>query len=465
MTEKRSASRDRCQHDDAIATVDGVEVTFGDLSVLDDASFDVYPGEFVGLVGPNGAGKTTLLRALSGALSPADGRVVIDGESIGDLTSKASSRLVSVVPQDTALSFSFDVRSVVEMGRHPHRSRFSPPSAADRNQVERAMERTRTAQFADRSIDAVSGGERQRVLLARAIAQDTPLMLLDEPTASLDVNHQVETLELARELVSDGRAIVAAIHDLDLAARYCDRLLLLADGSIRADGRPETVLTGAALEDAFDTTATIGSNPVTGTPTVTALPPSTAAVDSVRVEPTNLRIHVLGTGETAAGVSLRLAAEGASVTIGPVPENAIAAETARRQDLECVETEPFAPITAVDRERVVSLVEAADVTVFADFPITTGSQLLLEELPETTFVAVESSEDAGEFVGAEANDRYAALLEKSVITTRAGVLDGIVRTIEESEYGPEHATLDRPVSKGDESTREERQSVETSSDD
>ncbi|MFC6769276.1 ABC transporter ATP-binding protein, partial [Natrinema soli] len=143
--------------DPATVTVEDCSLSFGDLEVLQDVSFTVKPGEFVGFVGPNGAGKTTLLRAISGALKPDSGTVSIGGADIHELSSRASSRLVSVVPQDTTLSFSFPVRDVVEMGRHPHRSRFSSATPEDRAAVDRALERTRTAELADRPIDEVSG--------------------------------------------------------------------------------------------------------------------------------------------------------------------------------------------------------------------------------------------------------------------------------------------------------------------
>jgi ABC-type cobalamin/Fe3+-siderophores transport system ATPase subunit len=199
-------------------------------------------------------------------------KAAADLDPVSALSARETSRRVATVPQNTALSFAFPVREVVAMGRTPHRSRFERESAADRTAVERAMARTEVSQFADRSIEAVSGGERQRVVLARALAQDASVLALDEPTASLDVNHQVRTLSLIAELVADGRAAIAAIHDLDLAARYCDRLCLLAEGRVLDTGPPEAVLTEATLERAFDTRAAVVRHPATGAVDVTAFP-------------------------------------------------------------------------------------------------------------------------------------------------------------------------------------------------
>ena len=249
--------------------VQNVTLSFGDTRVLSGVSLSVAPGTFVGLVGPNGAGKTTLLGTINAALSPDAGTVRVGGEDVRSLSRRAVSRRVATVPQDTTASFDFTVRQVVEMGRHPHRPRFG--TDPDPGAVDRALERTGTVELADRPIGQASGGERQRAVLARALAQDAPALVLDEPTASLDVNHQVETMDMVRGLVDEGRTAIAAIHDLNLAARYCDALVLLADGEIFARGPPASVLTPDRLAAAFDARATVVEHPVTGSPLVTAL--------------------------------------------------------------------------------------------------------------------------------------------------------------------------------------------------
>lgn len=253
-----------------LLSIEGLGVRLGGTTVLDGVDASVDRGRFVGLVGPNGAGKTTLLRTVAGAVAPDAGRVTVDGDRIHDLPSRAASRLVASVPQDTAVAFEFDVRTIVEMGRNPHRSRFGGWTDADAAAVDRALDRTDTRQFADRGITTLSGGERQRVLLARALAQDAPLLLLDEPTGSLDINHQVRTLDLVADLVAENRTALAAIHDLDLAARYCDELLLLSGDGVVATGSPEAVLSESTIRDAFDASVVVSENPVTGTASVTA---------------------------------------------------------------------------------------------------------------------------------------------------------------------------------------------------
>jgi iron complex transport system ATP-binding protein len=246
------------------------------------------------------------------------------------------------------------------MGRTPYQSRLGRTDhATDRRHVERALERTRTAEFADRSIDAVSGGERQRVLLARALTQDTPALLLDEPTASLDITHQVETLSLVADLAAEGKTAVAAIHDLDLAARFCDRLVLVADGGVVERGPPAEVLTADALGDAFGADAAVATDAVTGTPSVTALDDRPDR---------DVRAHVVGSGPLAARTVATLADGGVTVTAGPLPEGDVAAETARARRLDAVTVPPFETPDEAAHERAAGLAASADVLVIADPP-------------------------------------------------------------------------------------------------
>ena len=417
--------------------VDSLSLSYGDVSVLEDVSFDVERGEFVGLVGPNGAGKTTLLRAMSGALSPDAGTVEICDTDIDSLSSKHSSRLVSVVPQNTHLSFSFPVRDVVAMGRNPHRSRFSAPMPADRAIVDRALEWTRTTELADRPIDEVSGGERQRVLLARTIAQDTPVVLLDEPTASLDVNHQLETLDLVRDLVADGTTAVAAIHDLDLAARYCDRLVVLADGVVCERGSPEEVLTADTLTRAFDATAAVTANPFTGTPTVTALSKRRDDGDLTG----SVNVHVLGSGQTAATVVARLEAAGAEVSVGPLSNDDAATTVARQLGVDRLTVEPFTPLSRAVLDDLDARVTAADATVLANLEVSAGNQLALDVLSNasTPLVVVERRPFSDRnHAGERAERLYEELRKTGVEATPSGVLEGISRAIAAGSGPPAH---------------------------
>jgi iron complex transport system ATP-binding protein len=252
-------------------------VRFGARAVLGGVSLRVAPGEFVGLVGPNGAGKTTLLRAIAGMLPSPSGRVVLEGRPL-DLRDPARiARVIAQVPQSTAIDFGFACLEVVLMGRYPHLGRFALEGPKDHHIAAEAMRGTETAHLESRPITLVSGGERQRVLVARALAQQPKLLLLDEPTANLDVLHQLRLLDLVRALVrQQGLAALAAIHDLELAARYCDRLLLLNDGRTIAEGTPAEVLTSERMAEAFGVRAIVRPEPLTGGLGITVLAPMPA---------------------------------------------------------------------------------------------------------------------------------------------------------------------------------------------
>jgi iron complex transport system ATP-binding protein len=242
---------------------------------LNDVSVTVRRGEFIGLIGSNGAGKTTLLRAMAKLLEPTGGAVFLNGIAVESLSQRDVARQVATVPQSTGQTdFAFPTLDVVLMGRYPHRGRFEDETAEDLAIAQEAMRATWTWSLADRAVTQLSGGERQRVVTARALAQQPHLLLLDEPTANLDLCHQILMLDLVRDLVRrEGVAVVAAIHDLALASRYCDRLLLLKAGSILVDDVPPAVLTPERLADAFGVVAQVAPDPLTGGLTVTVLGP------------------------------------------------------------------------------------------------------------------------------------------------------------------------------------------------
>ena len=337
-------------------SAEDISVSLGGTEILSDVSLTAECGSVVGLVGPNGAGKTTTLRVLRATLSPDSGTVRVAGDPIEGLSSKQVSQHVASTPQATTLSFEFTVRQTVEMGRTPHLGRFDRVDSGDRETVQAAMERADVARFADRPVTSLSGGERQRVLLARALAQETPVLLLDEPTSNLDINHAVNTLELVADLAREGKTAVAAIHDLTLAARYCDELVLLADGEVRAAGEPREVLQTPTLRDAFDAETLVTGQPGADAPLVTPLPDR---------EPVDRAVHVVGTGEQAAAAVARLVACGATVSVGVVPAGDAAAERARELDCEAVTVPPFAGVDDSSRERATELARAADAVVVA----------------------------------------------------------------------------------------------------
>jgi len=251
----------------ALLTAHNISFAYDGRPILKEVSLAVEAGEFVGLIGANGSGKTTLLRILLGMLS-APGEVRLCGDSMKSLDRRDVATRATMVPQDTRVDFAFTARDIVAMGRSPYLGRFKPEGGADKEAIDRAMRETGATEFAERPVTELSGGERQRVHLARALEQETRVILLDEPTANLDLAHQFEALELVRGFTRGGGAALAAIHDLTLASRFCDRLLLLSDGKIVAAGSPAEVITGSNLARHFALRARVRRDEETGSLTV-----------------------------------------------------------------------------------------------------------------------------------------------------------------------------------------------------
>jgi iron complex transport system ATP-binding protein len=248
-----------------LLTAQGVSYRRDGHMILSEAHLSVQPGELVGLIGPNGAGKTTLLKVIGGLWSGAKGEITLLDRPLARYSARDVARIIAQVPQITALDFPFSVRQVVLMGRNPHLGRFELETERDRRIAEQAMRRTKTLDLAERLIGTLSGGERQRVLIARALTQEARVLLLDEPTANLDIQHQIGILELVQGLIrEDGLGAVAAVHDLELAARFCDRLVLMDRGAVLAEGTPEDVLSPDILRRAYAVDTRAYPDPVTG---------------------------------------------------------------------------------------------------------------------------------------------------------------------------------------------------------
>ena len=241
----------------ALVDVTGVAFGYRERVVFRDVSFSVAPGELVALCGPNGAGKSTLLRLVLGLHMPSAGSVKLGGTPLSALSRRDIARRAALLPQDAPAEVPLTVREAVALGRLSHLARFQPESAADADAVTRALVATDTVAMAERPLVELSGGERHRVHLARALAQEAPLLLLDEPIAGLDLAHQLQALDLLRATVNSGRAAVVALHDLSLAGRRCDRVLLLAGGGLRADAPPAQVLTAELIARFFGVRADV----------------------------------------------------------------------------------------------------------------------------------------------------------------------------------------------------------------
>lgn len=247
----------------------GARIAYDRRVVFEDLDVRVPAGAFTAIVGPNACGKSTLLRALARLHRPAAGQILLDGQDIARLDTRAVARRVGMLPQSALVPEHMSVADLVARGRFPHQGLFRQWSAADRRAVERAMEVTGVSELADRPVDELSGGQRQRAWIALVLAQDTETILLDEPTTFLDLAHQVEVLELCRELnENQGRTVVAVLHDLNQAARCASHMIVMHRGRVRAAGRPRDIVTEAMVGEVFGLDALVVPDPVAATPMV-----------------------------------------------------------------------------------------------------------------------------------------------------------------------------------------------------
>ena len=250
--------------------IDGLTLGYGSArDVIEGLDLVIPPGEVTAIVGPNACGKSTLLRSMTRLLPPRDGQVLLDGKAVHSMPAKQLARRLGLLPQSPIAPEGITVGDLVGRGRHPHQRTLSRWSAADDRAVTAALTATDTLDLVDRAVDELSGGQRQRVWIAMALAQESEILLLDEPTTFLDVSHQVEVLDLLTDLNrAKGTTIVMVLHDLNLAARYADHLIALRDGRLHASGRPAEVLEPGLVEDVFGMPSTVIADPVSGKPLV-----------------------------------------------------------------------------------------------------------------------------------------------------------------------------------------------------
>lgn len=248
--------------------IEHVFYTIKGASIIHDVSMNIKAGQFIGVIGPNGSGKSTILKIASRIMEPNDGLIRLDGQHLYELSPKKVAQEMAVVSQETSLTFDFSVEEIVWMGRHPHKKLFQSDSEKDREIVQESLERVGMKGYEERSFMSLSGGEKQRVLIARALAQQAKLIILDEPTNHLDIRHQLQLMDLVKTL---NVTVLAALHDLNLASVYCDYLYVIKNGQVVMYGTPEKVLTTDRIREVFGVETEIIIHPVTKKPHITFL--------------------------------------------------------------------------------------------------------------------------------------------------------------------------------------------------
>lgn len=337
--------------------------------VLHDLSFRLGCGEMVAVLGPNGAGKTTLLHVATGLLPCAAGRVLLLGRDVARLPAAQRAREVAVVSQEPLGTAALTVEELVMMGRGARLGRWRPPAAADHAAVEQAMAFTDTLHLRERRLPEMSGGERQRAVLAMALAGEPRLLLLDEPTSHLDMSHRLEVVQLLRRVNAErGTAILMSAHDLNLAAEFFPRLALLDAGRLAAEGTPDEVLRESTLRDVYHCAVTVQRDPLSGS--LRVFPRPEEAGDGPR---RRLRIHVVCGGGSGEALLRRLVLAGHEITCGVVNERDTDAVCAQALGVATTLERPFSPIAPATLARAASQAAAADLLIVCDVPFGTGN--------------------------------------------------------------------------------------------
>jgi iron complex transport system ATP-binding protein len=389
--------------DMVLLSVDGVECRYGSVKILEDVDFTVNEGDLVGIVGPNGSGKTTLLKSISRTLKPYTGTILLDKTDVYSIKSMDLAKQMAIVPQESNIGFSFTALDIVLMGRNPHMKRFQMESESDLTIVRKAMNRTNTWHLADRPINELSGGEKQRVVIARALAQEPKVLLLDEPLTHLDMINQLEIMDLVKELCVKERLIVlAVIHDLNLAARYCSSILLLKGARIFAAGPVENVLTSENIKAVFHVDAIVKKSLVTNSLFVIPLSPQKSSM------PRNCAIHLIAGAGTGTVVMKALVDEGYEVTAGVLNMLDTDYETAELLKIPTVSEAPFSPITEQSKWLLLEMIQKSAIIVVTSVPFGYGNLSNLEMALDAvkrgirTYVINEVPIESRDFTGGKA---------------------------------------------------------------
>jgi iron complex transport system ATP-binding protein len=380
--------------------------------ILKDINISIKKGEFVGLVGPNGAGKTTLLKCING-LNKAEGHIELNGVDIRRMNDKRIAREIALMNQNTAINFSLPTIDVVMMGRYPYLKRMETEGKKDYQIARSYMKYTDTLKLEKRNITQISGGERQRTFLAKVLTQDTGIILLDEPTASLDITFQDQIFRYSRELSDSGKTVIAAVHDLKIASRYCSRLILMKEGEIIADGGSEEVLISDNLSKAYGVNALVYKNSVTGLLDFHIYWNESGMQKG--------RAHVIGGGGSASGVIRQLFEGGYQLSAGVFAHGDSDLNCAEVFGIKRLECSPFSDINENTFNENVKMIEESDFTILCNTLFGNQNQRNLEaaRFAKKLIIIEDDAPESRDFTEGKAMKIYNEIKESAIITTTA----------------------------------------------
>jgi len=369
--------------------VDEISSGYGGGDIIRGISFSPGDGEFVGIIGPNGSGKSTLLKSIAGILNLSKGIVKIEDLDVSKISPKEIAKTLGVVPQETAISFDYSVFDIVMMGRHAYIGRFSHESVTDVEIVNQAIDKCNLRHLAERSVNEISGGERQRVIIARALAQQPKVLLLDEATSHLDINHQMEILNLIKDL--SGVTKIGVFHDLNLAAQYCDRLILLNGGEVCSSGLPNEVITQKNLSEFYGINAVVSVNPVTKKPRIVSL------IESGGKTGQKLKIHIISGGGSGCEIMYALYECGHELTAGILSIDDSDYSAAKSVGIEVLSVMPFSSPDGAMLAKLSEVISQSDAVVIAGMCVGDGNIVNIEVLSKNHDIPVYVIGDFSDF--------------------------------------------------------------------
>lgn len=416
---------------ETLLTIKDLDAGYKDRNVLRQIQLCVDEQMFIGILGPNGSGKSTFLQVLARSLKPSSGSILLNGDTLDEIPFREFGKSVGYVPQENSIPFSYTVRDIVMMGRNPHIPRFRPPGDEDEKAVFDALKQTGVLEFVDRSITSLSGGERQRVLIARALAQDAELLLLDEPFAHIDLHHQYSLISLIQKSVKGKKAVIGVFHDINLAAAYCDHLLLLRDGRIHAFGTPQEILNEKNMKEVFMISPLISANPVTGVPCVFVMDEIKKPGDR------ELDIFLISGAGTGSCLMSVLSEFGFRIRCGVLSKQDSDYQVARRLGLDVISEPPFSHITLAHQEELLCQVKEADLIIITAMPIGWGNfpnLKVLDAIPaeKIIFYVPESGNPILDFTGGAVTTLLNHLIENGAL--RAQSIADVVDLVEKSAH-------------------------------
>ncbi len=404
---------------DSIIEVQNLKYEINNKTILDNICLKVNKGELVGLIGPNGAGKTTLLKCLNG-INKAEGIVKINGSLINQMNNKSLAEKVALMHQNTQIGFPFPAREVVLMGRYPYLKRLQRESKEDYKIARKNMEYTDTEKLEDCAISQMSGGERQRVLFAKTLTQETGIILLDEPTANLDITYQEQIFKYSRELSEQGKTVVAAMHDLKIAAKYCTRLVLMHDGRIVADGSPQEVLTSRNLSRVYGVNALVYKNRITGLMDI--------YIHKFNEKNKAVRFHVIGGGGTAGSVIRQLYEQGYHISAGVFSQGDSDIASAEVFGIEYLVEKPFSSISDKLFNENLAYVKNSHTTILCNMPFGLQNIRNLEvaEQSQKLVIIEDDLPETRDFTDGKATEIYNRLKRKAVAVINSSRLHEVL---------------------------------------